>query len=114
MFRSETSAIEKSLSYRSIFQIREAEMFCPQCSNEILSERVRFCTRCSFPVGMVKELVATESAGSKVEEGKNEYSLRQQDISLGAGLMVIGLMKAIAIVTGFGGGNREHELLVLT
>jgi hypothetical protein len=25
-------------------------MFCPQCSNEILSERARFCTRCSFPL----------------------------------------------------------------
>ncbi|MCI0661327.1 MAG: hypothetical protein L0220_09665 [Acidobacteria bacterium] len=89
-------------------------MFCPQCSNEILSERVRFCTRCSFPVGTVKELVATEAAKSKVEEGKNDYPLRQQDISLGAGLMVIGLMKAIVVVTSFGGGNSDHELLVLT
>jgi hypothetical protein len=37
-------------------------MFCPQCSNEILSERMRFCTRCSFPLGTVKELVAAEAA----------------------------------------------------
>ncbi len=89
-------------------------MFCPQCGNEILSERVRFCTRCSFPVGTVKELVVTEAAKNKAEDEKKYYPLRQQDISLGAGLMIIGLIKAIVVLFGFGGGSRAQELLVLT
>src|SRR5262245_48716239 len=89
-------------------------MFCPHCGNEILSERVRFCTRCSFPLTEVKEIVVTETAKSKAEEGKKNYPLRQSDISLGAGLMIIGLIKAIAVLFGVGGGERAHELLVIT
>src|SRR5215475_196381 len=88
-------------------------MFCPQCSNEILSERARFCTRCSFPLTTVKELVETEAAKSKAEEGKKNYPLRQQDISLGAGLMIIGLINAIAVVFGIG-LFKELDVLLLT
>jgi len=87
-------------------------MFCPQCGNEILSERARFCTRCSFPLTTVKELVETEAAKSKAEEGKKNYPLRQQDISLGAGLMIIGLIKAILLIIGFGWGGSAGELLL--
>jgi hypothetical protein len=89
-------------------------MFCPQCSNEVLSERARFCTRCSFPLAPVKELVETEAAKSKAEEEKKNYPLRQSDISLGAGLMTIGLLKAILLMSGFGWGGRANELLLLT
>ncbi len=89
-------------------------MFCPQCGNEISSERARFCTRCSFPLGTVKEIVVTEAAKSKAEDDKKYYPLRQQDVSLGAGLMIVGLIKAMAIMIGFFSGNRAHELLGLT
>ena len=83
-------------------------MFCPQCSNEIVSERARFCTRCSFPLANVKEFVETEVAKSKAEEEKRKYPLRQIDISLGAGLMIIGLIQAIIVSPVLLGGG-EHE-----
>src|SRR5262245_60881665 len=90
-------------------------MFCPHCGNEILSERARFCTRCSFPLTTVKELVVTEAAKSRAEEEKKNYPLRQQDISLGAGLMIIGLISAIATQLGFAnGGGPARELLAIT
>src|SRR5262245_65509369 len=85
-------------------------MFCPLCSNEILSEQSRFCTRCSFPLAKVKEVVETEVAKSKTEEEKKNYPLRQQDISLGAGLMIIGLIQALFVGTFFLRSN-DHELL---
>jgi len=88
-------------------------MFCPQCSNEILSERARFCTRCSFPLATVKELVETEAAKSRAEEEKKDYPLRQLDISLGSGLMIIGLIIAEVAKAYFRGGY-EHEPFVLT
>jgi hypothetical protein len=101
--------------YCSIFGFTEAEMFCPHCGNEILSERVRFCTRCSFPLTTVKEIVVTEAAKSKAEEGEKNYPLRQLDVSLGAGLMIIGLIQAIVVQIGFlGGGGTAHELLMIT
>ena len=89
-------------------------MFCPHCGNEILSERVRFCTRCSFPLTTVKDLVEAEAAKSKAEEGKKNCSLRQLDVSLGAGLMIIGLIQALLVLVGIGGGERARELLVIT
>ena len=85
-------------------------MFCPQCSNEILSEQSRFCTRCSFPLAKVKEVVETEVAKSKTEEEKKKYPLRQKDISFGAGLMIIGLIQALFVGTFFLGGNDEELL----
>ena len=85
-------------------------MFCPQCSNEIVSERARFCTRCSFPLANVKEFVETEVAKSKAEEEKKKYPLRQSDISLGAGLMIIGLIQAFIVSPVLKGGG-EHEFV---
>jgi hypothetical protein len=57
----------------------------------------------------VKEFVETEVAKSKTEEEKKKYPLRQQDISLGAGLMIIGLIQAFVVTLVMRGG--EHELL---
>jgi hypothetical protein len=62
----------------------------------------------------VKELVETEAAKSKAEEEKKKYPLRQRDISLGAGLMIIGLINAILITSGFARGGTANELRMLT
>jgi hypothetical protein len=61
-----------------------------------------------------KELVETEAAKSKSEGKKKNYPLRQLDISLGAGLMIIGLITAFLVLFGVGGGERARELLVIT
>lgn len=37
-------------------------MFCPKCSQQQLSESVRFCSRCGFPLEVVSELVAGDGA----------------------------------------------------
>src|SRR5262245_57977907 len=72
-------------------------MFCPQCGAEIASDRVRFCTHCRFPVGSMKEFIATETSKNEAEEGKKFYPLRQRDITLGGGLMLLGAIKAFLI-----------------
>lgn len=87
-------------------------MFCPQCSAEIASDRVRFCTHCRFPVGAMKEFIATETSKDDAEEGKKFYPLRQQDINLGAGLMLLGVLKAILAAMA-SPGSRDHEIAVL-
>jgi len=74
-------------------------MFCPQCSAEIASDRVRFCTHCRFPVGSMKEFIVTEAAKIEAEEEKKFYPLRQRDITLGAGLMFLGAIKALLLTT---------------
>ena len=84
-------------------------MFCPQCSAEIASDRIRFCTHCRFPVGAMKEFIATETSKNDAEEKKKFYPLRQQDINLGAGLMLIGALKAILASMAFP-GSRYSEI----
>ena len=51
-------------------------MFCPQCGNQIASDRVRFCTRCRFPLGSMKEFIVSEVEKIEGEEGKKFYPLR--------------------------------------
>jgi hypothetical protein len=83
-------------------------MFCPQCGAEIASERIRFCTHCRFPVGAMKEFIATEASKNDAQEEKKFYPLRQWDINLGAGLMLIGALKAILASMAFP-GSRYSE-----
>ena len=33
-------------------------MYCPRCSQQQVTEEVRFCSRCGLPLGAVRELVA--------------------------------------------------------
>jgi hypothetical protein len=84
-------------------------MFCPQCGAEIASDRIRFCTHCRFPVGAMKEFIVTETAKNDAEEEKKFYPLRQWDINLGAGLMLIGALKAILASMAFP-GSRYSEI----
>jgi hypothetical protein len=86
-------------------------MFCPQCAAEIASDRVRFCTHCRFPVGSMKEFIAAETSKNDGEEEKKFYPLRQRDINLGAGLMLIGAVKAILAIAPH--GFTDFEIAVL-
>jgi hypothetical protein len=104
-----------SLSQAQVCQIvpdfTEAKMFCPQCGNEIASDRVRFCTHCRFPVNSMKEFIVAEAAKIEAEEGKMFYLLRQRDITLGAGLMLIGALKALFL--GVAGGKGDAAIIYL-
>jgi hypothetical protein len=88
-------------------------MFCPQCGAEIASDRVRFCTHCRFPVGPMKEFIAAETSKNEAEEEKTFYPLRQRDINLGAGLMLIGALKAILVSMALHAGIKDTEIAVL-
>lgn len=78
-------------------------MFCPHCGHEHTSEKIRFCPQCRFPIGGVKDLleVAYDSAKKDLEEGKKPYPLRQTDITIGGGLMLIGVLKTILAISLF-------------
>lgn len=40
-------------------------MYCPKCSQQQISEEMRFCSRCGFPLGGVRELIVS-GAGTSV------------------------------------------------
>ena len=43
-------------------------MYCPKCSQEQISDEMRFCSRCGFPLIAVRDLVASGNALVKLEE----------------------------------------------
>ncbi len=63
-------------------------MHCPQCGQQPPTEQTRYCTHCGFALSPVKELLAT---------GTLPGTTRQRDITLGAGLMLVGAIKAALI-----------------
>jgi len=73
-------------------------MYCPQCSQEQISDQVRFCPRCGFQLDALKMLLAENQNGlamSEVESETQLVSTRKRDILLGATVM---LVAAISIV----------------
>ncbi len=61
-------------------------MYCPQCGGQPPTEQTRFCTLCGCALDPVKELLTT---------GLPPGSVRQRDITLGAGIMLVGAIKSL-------------------
>jgi hypothetical protein len=67
-------------------------MHCPYCGQQPPTEQTRYCTQCGFALGPVKELLNT---------GTLPGATRQRDITLGAGLMLLGTIKAFLLAAAF-------------
>jgi hypothetical protein len=68
-------------------------MFCPQCSQEQVSEEMRFCSRCGFPLAIVSQLVRGGGALEGFDqEGKGQLSPRQKGVRWGVILMAVGVL----------------------
>ncbi|HVF49925.1 MAG TPA: zinc ribbon domain-containing protein [Pyrinomonadaceae bacterium] len=75
-------------------------MFCPKCSQQQLSESVRFCSRCGFPLEVVSELVTNDGALTTRDVQTppvRQSSLRRKGMQEGAKLTLGGL-----VLTPFG------------
>jgi hypothetical protein len=75
-------------------------MFCPQCSQQQISEDVRFCSRCGFPLGVVSELLTGGGALPlrAVDDETLELSPRQRGIRKGALVMIGAFALALIII----------------
>ncbi len=72
-------------------------MYCPKCSQEQLSEEVRFCSRCGFSIGAVRELIAGGNA--LVAPSPVQGSCGQKAVRRGAWIMLGSL--AFTLFVGF-------------
>lgn len=66
-------------------------MYCPKCSQIQTEDGLRFCSRCGFQLGVVRELLA-EPGGAPVMPAESQtppkfLSRRKQDLLVGATLM---------------------------
>jgi hypothetical protein len=86
-------------------------MYCPQCSQEQVSEEMRFCSRCGFPLAIVSQLVRNGGQLAGFEpEAKRPLSPRQRAVRWGVMLMLISvlLVPLSALMTAL-----EEEFFVL-
>lgn len=66
-------------------------MYCPKCSQQQVSDDVRFCSRCGFQLGVVKELLVQNNIPAVNEEARlvPHRALRKREVAIGALLMLI-------------------------
>ena len=68
-------------------------MYCPKCSQIQTDDGLRFCSRCGFQLGVVKELLAERDSAPVVTAGSQAppkfFSRRKQDLLFGATVMSI-------------------------
>lgn len=85
-------------------------MHCPQCGQEQISGEVRFCKSCGFPLGGVRELLATDGGSPTLEKESNQsrQSPRRKGVRLGVTLLFISMvfMPLITLI-----GNHRGEFL---
>lgn len=74
-------------------------MYCPKCSQEQVSEYVRFCSRCGFPLHVVSDLLAHNGVLTGLETKSEEVRLtpRQKGVRQGVTLMFAGLVVSFII-----------------
>lgn len=90
-------------------------MFCPKCSHQQATESVRYCSRCGFQLDYVRELLASEDSGEPPVslESIKRQRLRQVDILIGAGFMLVGAIKAAIVASNVLGPPRDDILFAL-
>lgn len=68
-------------------------MYCPKCSQLQTEEGLRFCSRCGFQLGVVKELLAERSSAPVIPAESpappKSFSRRKQDLLVGATVMSV-------------------------
>lgn len=76
-------------------------MYCPQCSQQQVSDEVRFCSRCGFQLDGIKTMLTKEQNSLVVSEAGPRPELtpaRKRDMLLGATVMLFASI-AIALLT---------------
>jgi hypothetical protein len=75
-------------------------MYCPQCGQQQVSEVVRFCSRCGFPLDAVMELIASGGflPAKYVQSQTRKLSRRQRGIRQGA-MMMLSTLLVVPIVS---------------
>lgn len=68
-------------------------MYCPRCSQEQVSEQMRFCSRCGFPLTIVSQLVTSGGMLKGFDQdAKIRLSPRQKGILWGVILMAVSVL----------------------
>lgn len=83
-------------------------MYCPQCGQQQVTDSLRFCSRCGFPLEAVLQVLATGGMLPPFTAvGSREPSPRRKGVKQGAMLLLLGvvLVPLLGILSSFNAGN---------
>lgn len=83
-------------------------MYCPQCGQQQLSDNLRFCSRCGFPLEVVLQILATGGMLPALSHvAPSEPSPRRKGVKQGALLLLLGviLVPLLGVLNSFNAGN---------
>ena len=90
-------------------------MYCPQCGQQQVSDSLRFCSRCGFPLEGVLHLLGSGGALPLYQpSGPREMSARRKGVRQGAALFLAGavLVPVLGVINGFTHGPNLLDILV--
>lgn len=90
-------------------------MFCPQCGQQQVSDNLRFCSRCGFPLEGVLQLLASGGILPVYEPaGPREMSPRRKGVRQGGMLLLVGavLVPVLGLISSFTVGPNLLDILV--
>jgi hypothetical protein len=90
-------------------------MYCPQCGQQQVSDNLRFCSRCGFPLEGVLHLLGSGGAAPLYQPaGPREMSARRKGVRQGAALFITGvvLVPMMGIIYSFTHGPNVLDILL--
>ena len=90
-------------------------MYCPQCSQEQISDEVRFCQRCGFPLDRLKMLLAENQNGLALSESERQIQLvstRKKDVLLGVTAMLVAAISIILLMISGVAGTPWQAVVI--
>ncbi|HEX8708114.1 MAG TPA: zinc ribbon domain-containing protein [Pyrinomonadaceae bacterium] len=91
-------------------------MYCPQCGQKQVSDDVRFCSRCGFPLAGVLELLTSGGVlPVRLAEGQEtDLSPRRKGVRQGVMMMLMGavIVPILAVLDSFEHGPSTLDRLV--
>ncbi|HEV2915387.1 MAG TPA: zinc ribbon domain-containing protein [Pyrinomonadaceae bacterium] len=86
-------------------------MYCPRCSQQQVSDDVRFCSRCGFKLGVVADLLRTDGAAVKGKGGGGAASAVPTLIALT--MLFLSLLAVAASLTYLGPQSSQMRTFAI-
>jgi hypothetical protein len=90
-------------------------MYCPKCSQQQVSNEIRFCPGCGFQLDAVKTLLADDQNILTTDEAEAQPRLttaRKRDILLGATLMLVGSISIALLMISTVSGTPLQAVII--
>ena len=92
-------------------------MYCPQCGQQQVTNEMRFCSRCGFPLGGVTELLASGGvlrAGGGDELREQALSPRRRGVKQGVLMLLLGavIVPILGIINSYQEQTNLLEMFV--